>query len=76
MGNKRPPLNFDDDMETVNVQELAGKGHSKKIDVDPQSVRDIAAQSGFPSRGGGAPARRRRRKKITIYKSTRCKSQA
>ena len=67
MGNKRPPLNFDDDMEAVNVQELAGKGYSKKIDVDPQTVREIAAQSGFPSRGDSASARRRRRRKKSPY---------
>ena len=63
MGNKRPPLIFDDDTETVDVQELAGRGRSKKTDVDPKTVQEIAALSGFPSRGGRAQVHRRRRRK-------------
>ena len=63
MGNKRPPLIFDDATETANVRELAGKGRSKKPDVDPKTVQEIAALSGFLSRGGRAQVPRRRRKK-------------
>ena len=53
MGKQRAALDFDADTETPDVQELAGKGSIKKYTVDPETVQEVAEESGFPSREAG-----------------------
>ena len=62
MGKQRAALDFDNDTETVDIEELAGKGRTKKNAADPRIVQQVAEQSGFTSRKGAAKKRRRRKK--------------
>ena len=62
MGNQRPTLDLDDDSEPVSIEELAGKSGVQKNLIDPESVKNVAEQSGFPSREDASKPRRRRKK--------------
>lgn len=74
MGNKRAELDFNDDTETVHIEELAGKGRINKNTVDPSSVQQVATKSGFPSREGVIRTRRRRKKSpFTMQIGLKCR---
>ena len=76
MGKERAGLDFDDNTETVNIEELAGKGSINKNtnDIDLVSVQQVAEKSGFPSREGGVKARRRRKKSpFTMQIGLKCR---
>ena len=65
--NQRATLNFDDDAQTVDIEELAGKGKHRDPLPDAETVKAVAEQSGFPSRDPNAKRPRRRRGKKSPY---------
>lgn len=65
--NQRASLDFGDDSETVDIEELAGKGKHRDPLPDAETVKAVAEQSGFSSRDPNAKRPRRRRGKKSPY---------